>query len=36
MSLLSPEQLDLLRIKLFDSLEGGQKNEMFMVGLTML
>lgn len=26
MSLLSPEQLDLLRIKLYDTLEGSQKN----------
>ena len=36
MSLLSPEQLELLRIKLYDSLEGTEKNEIFMVGLTML
>lgn len=36
MSLLSPEQLDLLRIKLFDSLDRSSQNQMFMVGLTML
>lgn len=36
MSLLSPEQLELLRIKLFDTLEGSTRSEIFMVGLTML
>jgi serine/threonine protein kinase len=36
MSLLSPEQLELLRVKLFDSLVGMPHSEIFMVGLTML
>ena len=36
MSLLAPEQLELLRVKLLDSLEASQQYEMFTVGLSMI
>ena len=36
MSLLTPEQLSLLRAKLFDSRQNTAQNEIFMVGMSMI
>lgn len=36
MSLLAPEQLDLLKIKLFDTLSLTTHKEIFMVGMSMI
>jgi hypothetical protein len=36
MSILAPEQLDQLRLKVFDQLGDIAKREMFMVGLSMI
>jgi hypothetical protein len=36
MSLLAPEQLDLLKLKLFDSVAQVREREVFMVGMSMI
>jgi serine/threonine protein kinase len=36
MSLLAPEQLDLLKIKLFDTLSLNAHKEIFTVGMSMI